>query len=383
MFNEARRAAWVEISLGNIRDNFRSLREHARGSEVIACVKADAYGHGIVKTAWELVKANTDYLGVATIDEAIAIRAAGIRAKIVLLSPVPRGNFRDALDLRLIPVITSLTDAGLLSEAAARFGGKERIPFFISLETGMGRLGFLPTAGAIADIIKIASLPGIELLGVFSHFATADEPDLTFSKKQLAAFNAFADRIYESGFVIKKRSIANSAGLIALPESRLDIVRPGVSLYGLYPSETMLNSYSKGENAIQLNPAMSVKANIVYIKNVPPGFPVSYGSRFVTTRDSLIASLPIGYGDGLSRNMTGKARVLVRGRYAPIIGTICMDQCMADVTDIPGVGEYGEVVIMGEQEGNTIPAEEIAANSGTNVYEAVCRFGQRLPRRYI
>ncbi|MCL1895178.1 MAG: alanine racemase [Clostridiales bacterium] len=377
MFNETRRAAWTEVSLRNIRANYLAIRALAPESEVIACIKADAYGHGIVKAAWEFVREGIEYLGVSTVDEAVALRAAGISTPIVMLSATPRGNMQDIIDLDLTPVITTLTDAELLSEAAVRNGAKKDIPFFVAIETGMGRLGFLPTPKAIDEIVALAGLPGLKMAGVHSHFATADEPSLAFAHAQIEAFSAFVTQLYEAGVIAGKRTMANSAAIMALPESHYEIVRPGIALYGLYPSDTM------DKNVVELKPAMSVKANIVYVKKMPPGFSISYGRRFVTRRESIIATLPIGYGDGLPRLMSGKGRVLVRGQYAPIVGTINMDQCMADVTDIPGVSEYDEAVIMGEQAGHRIAAEEIADKSDTCVYEVVCRFGQRLPKKYI
>ena len=367
----------MEVSLKNIIDNYRAIRELAPGCETISCIKGDAYGHGIVKTAWGLVREGTEYFGVATIEEAVALRSAGIRTKIVLLSATPRNNTKDIIDLRLIPVITTYTDAQLLSATAIRAEIKEEIPFFLALETGMGRLGFMPTLESIEDIVEITSLAGIRMLGIFSHFATADDPDQTFAKAQLEAFHDFDSALLEAGVDIKTRTMANSAATMTLPESRFGIIRPGIALYGLYPSESI------DKSIIQLKPAMSIKANIVYLKSVPPGFAVSYGRRFITGRNSLIATIPIGYADGLPRMTTGKARVIIKGQYAPIVGTICMDQCMVDVTDVKGVIEYDEVVLLGEQDGLTISAEEIAANSATIVYEVVSRFGQHLPRKYV
>ena len=402
MFNEARRAAWTEISTGNIRDNYHAIRALAPDSEMIACIKGDAYGHGIVKTARELVREGVEYLGVATIEEAAALRNAGILTSIVLLSPAPRGDVEDVVSLGLIPVITANEDAKLLSDAAVQFNVKEKIPFLAALETGMGRLGYMPAPESIDDIGALGALPGIRMLGIFSHFATADEPDLKYAQKQLEAFLAFDMNLKAAGVDTGKRTMANSAAIIALPESHFEIVRPGITLYGIKPSDSgtiyglprrarprdsmpggIPPAESFEEPCLDLKPAMSVKANIVFIKRVPPGFSVSYGRRYTTERESLIATLPIGYADGLPRAATGKARALVRGRYAPIVGTICMDLCMADVTDIPGVTEYDEVVLLGEQGENAITAEEIAVSSDTNSYEVVCRFGQRLPRIYV
>ena len=367
----------MEISLENIRNNYHALRDLAPGSETIVCMKADAYGHGVVKTAWEFVREGTEYLGVATIEEAVTLRSAGIRTKIVLLSATPRYNIKDIIDHRLIPVVSTYIDAKLLSDATQSSGQKEDVSFFVALETGMGRFGFMPTPEGVQDIIKTTSLPGIHMLGIFSHFATADEADLSYAKEQLELFKKFGDTLNEAGIDTGIRTMANSAAVMALPESHFDLIRPGIALYGLYPSEDM------DKSSLHLKPAMSIKANIVYLKTVPASFSVSYGRRFISSRESKIATIPIGYGDGLPRMTSGKARAIVRGQYVPIAGTICMDICMLDVTDVPDVCEYDEVVLLGEQEGLSITAEEIAANSSTNVYEVTCRFGQRLPRKYI
>jgi len=377
MYNDLQRAAWAEISLGNIRDNYHAIRALAKESEVIACIKSDAYGHGLVKVAWELVRDNVEYLGVATIEEALELRAAGINSEIVVLSAVPRGNTKDVLDLDLISVITTYEDARLLSETANQFQAKKALRCFIAIETGMGRLGFIPTPEALADIAAITSLPGIKIVGLFSHFAKADENDLSFANAQIDCFNEYCAHLSRAGIEAGKRTMANSAAIMALPNSHFEIVRPGIALYGLYPSESM------DKNILPLKPAMSIKANIVYLKKTPANFPVSYGSRFVTQRESLIATLPLGYGDGLPRHTKGNARVIVRGHIAPIIGTVCMDQCMADVTDVPGVSEYDEAIILGEQDGARITAEEIARDSDTISYEVVCRFGLRLPKKFI
>ena len=377
MHNEARRAAWVEISLGNIAENFNEIKRIAADSETICCIKADAYGHGIVKTGWELVKAGTDALGVATIEEALALRSAGIRKEIVLLSTVPRGNYKDVLDLNITPIITSLEDAQGLSATAVRFEPKNPIQYYVAVETGMGRLGFQYTEKDMADIVAISVLPHLSMKGIFSHFAAADEEDLTYSRNQLRIFDAFANQLAKAGLESCKKTIANSAGIMMLPESHFDVVRPGISLYGLYPSAAV------DKSRMALTPAMSVRANIVYLKRVPAGFSVSYGKHFTTTRESIIATVPLGYGDGMPRVLSNRGRVIVGGQFAPICGTICMDQFMVDVTDIPGVKEYDEITIMGAQDGLEIPAEEIAGLADTINYEITCRFSQRLPRIYV
>lgn len=377
MYNETRRAAWAEINLSSIIFNYSSLRTCAGNSKMIACIKADAYGHGAVKTAWELIKNGVEMLGVATLEEVVNLRTAGISKPIVLLGATPRGNVKDVIDLDVTPVITSLKDAKMLSEAIQRFSTKqENHQVFIALETGMGRLGFVHKPESIPDIIRISKLPGIKVKGIFSHFATADEADRTYTEYQLSNFHRFEDDLKNAGLDIGIRTIANSAGTINYPESHMEAVRPGVSLYGMYPGPEVDRS------KVELEPAMSVKANIVYLKKVPKGSSISYGRKFTTERESIIGTLPLGYADGLSRVLTGKSKVIVNGEYAPIVGSICMDQCMIDVTDIPGVKEYDEVVLMGKQGNKEISVDEIAEKTGTINYEVTCRFGQRLPKVY-
>jgi len=377
MFNETRRAAWTEIDLGNVVFNYSALRNLAGTAEVIACIKADAYGHGSVKIAWELIKTGVEMLGVATLEEAVQLRSIGIRTPIILLSTTPRSNVKDLMDLNVIPLITTLEDAKMFSEIIRKFSTRKiDYEVFIALETGMGRLGFTYEKSSIDEIIEISKLPGIKIKGIFSHLATADEKDRSYTGKQILRFNDFARDIRDAGFDVNYKTIVNSAGIINYPEAHFNAIRPGVSLFGMYPGPEVDRS------KIELEPAMSVKANIVYIKKLPPECGVSYGKKFVTERESIIGTLPLGYADGLPRILTGKGRVLVHGEYAPIVGAICMDQCMIDLTDIPGVKEYDEVVIMGKQGDKEITVDEIAEKSGTINYEVTCRFGQRMPKVY-
>ncbi|MDR0817742.1 MAG: alanine racemase [Clostridiales Family XIII bacterium] len=375
MFNEGRRAAWVEIRLPNIVDNFLELRRLSAGSAVIASVKADAYGHGAVKVSWELVKNGVDYLGVATIEEAVALRSAGIRVPIILYSLAPRGNAKDLLDLGITPVISTYDDAVILQEAINVFALKKTVPVFIAIETGMGRLGFLGTKESMEQISHISNMPNIKIQGLFSHLASADSEDETYTNGQIDAMRRFESALAEYGVAPSFCTMANSAAVIKYPQAHFEAVRPGIALYGIYPEASLAGS-------ISLEPAMSVRANIVFLKEVPAGFCVSYDMKWQAQRPSLIGTLPLGYADGLPRTLSGKGRVIVNGVYAPIVGNICMDQCMIDVTDVPGVTEYDEVVIMGTKGGLTISAEEIAEKTGTITYEVLTRFGQRLPKAY-
>ncbi|MCL2494019.1 MAG: alanine racemase [Clostridiales bacterium] len=380
MWGELKRAAWAEIDLAAIEHNFRALRALAPKSGFLCCVKADSYGHGAVPAARTLLSAGAESLGVATIEEAARLREAGISGPIVLLGATPRANAADILALGLTPVVTTPEDARLLSEASQNAAQNAPLSapvgIFLALETGMGRLGFLHEEAVLRDIQQVAALPGIHVWAFFSHFATAEEEDQSFALEQIERFDAFCAALRIRGVTAPVRTMANSAAILNFPQAQYELVRPGLALYGLYPAESL-------RAKIDLRPAMRVRASIVCLRKVPVGFSVSYGRRFTTGRESLIGTLPIGYADGLPRAASGSARALVRGRSVPIVGSVCMDQCMIDVTDVPGVREYDEATLIGEQDGETIALEEIAADSGTISYEAACRFGQRLPKVYL
>jgi len=376
MFNEGRRAAWLEIKLSRIIDNYNALRKLTAGCEILASVKADAYGHGATKIAWEYVKQGVDYLAVATIMEAVELRHAGIITPIVLLGATPRGNVKDVVDLGIVPVITTWEDAALLQDMAAASRPKKTIDVFIALETGMGRLGFMPTDFNFSRIADIAGMENLKIKGLFSHLAAADHPDDSYTLFQIEALQSFENTLTEYGVSPSYCCLANSAAIIKYPQSHFEGVRPGISLYGIYPDDI-------SKELIDLKPAMMVKADIVYLKTIPAGFSVSYGMTWTAERESVIGTIPIGYADGLPRMLSGRGRVIVNGSYAPIVGTICMDQCMIDLTDIPSVRDYNEVIIMGSQDKLSITAEEIAAQSNTIPYEVLTRFGQRLPKNYV
>ncbi|MDR0852387.1 MAG: alanine racemase, partial [Clostridiales Family XIII bacterium] len=259
MYNDTRRAAWVEIDLGKITDNYKALSGLAPGAKTIPCLKADAYGHGAIKVAWELIKAGADYIGVATLFEAVELRQAGIGKPIVLLGPTPRGNTRDVIDLNILSIITTYEDAWLLSETATRIAPGKTIDVFIALDTGMGRIGFLFTEKDLDQITQIAALPNLKITGLLSHFSAADEEDLSFSEYQLGRLKRFEEVLADRGIRPEMTTIANSAGIIHLPASHLSAIRPGISLYGFAPNEDI------PVQTITLEPAMQVKANIVFL----------------------------------------------------------------------------------------------------------------------
>jgi alanine racemase len=289
---------------------------------------------------------------------------------------VPRKNTKDIIDNRITPVVSSLIDAQLLSETAVRFEATKPIDIMIAVETGLNRVGFLSDEKSIDAIREISMLPGIRVAALFSHFATSEEEDRKYALKQFAEFKAFGEALRDAGVNPGVKTMSNSGGIALMPEAAFDFVRPGLALYGLYPSP------AAAKTDMDLRRVMSIKANIVLLRSVPAGSAVSYGRRFKTERQSNIAVLPLGYADGLPRSAVNALRVLVRGHYVPVVGSICMDQCMIDVTDVAGVREYDEVVVLGEQGGLSVTAEDIAEKAGTIPYEVLCRFGQRLPRIY-
>lgn len=377
MYKEAIRPAWAEIDLSNLDYNIKNIRAKVGSqSEIIGVVKADGYGHGSLQVAKVLQRNGIHTLAVATLSEAVALRKNGIRQDIVMLGLTPAMYADTLIEHDITPVICSASNAEAISLAAAKAG--KTVSGFVAVDTGMGRIGYLPEdPAAIGDIERIAALPCFKIKGLFSHFATADAADKTYAREQEKRFNTFYERLCEAGIDIPMRTMANSAAVMELPSAHFDAVRPGIILYGCYPSD------EADRSQLSIRPVMSVKANIVHLKKVPKGTTISYGQKYTAPRDSLIATLALGYADGYPRPYSSVGRVIVNGVFAPIAGNICMDQCMIDVTDVPDVKLGDEVIIMGSDGKNTILADEIGAATGTINYEIVCAFGQRLPKVYI
>jgi len=375
MYKEALRPVWAEINLSNLDYNIKQIKQKACGREIIGVVKADGYGHGAAAVSGVLLENGVKILAVATLREAISLRENGFVCPIVMLGITPE-LYADVLpEYDITPVTSSFENAFAISEAAKAAG--KVIEAFVAVDTGMGRIGFLPDDACVKDLKKISELSHLKIKGLFSHFATADERDKTYAKQQLSLYNRFYENLIREGITIPARTFANSAAIMELPLAHFDMVRPGIVLYGCYPSGEV------DKNQLSIKPVMSVKANIIHLKKVKSGFSVSYGRKFTTERESLIATLALGYADGYPRFLSGKGRVIVNGVYAPVAGNICMDQCMIDVTDVPGVKLGDEAVIMGSQGGLSILADEIGEKTGTINYEIVCAFGQRLPKVYI
>lgn len=375
MYKEALRPVWAEINLSNLDYNIKQIKQKVGDKEIIGVVKADGYGHGSIAVSNVLLENGVKSLAIATLQEAVTLREGGITCPIIMLGITPEMYADTLLEYDITPVTSSYQNAAAISEAGKAAG--KTIQALVALDTGMGRIGFLPDDDSIDEFKKIGTLSNLKVKGLFSHFATADEKDKTYTEQQLSHYNNIYEKLKQAGIAVPFRTLANSAAIMEIPAAYFDAVRPGIVLYGCYPSNEV------DKNQLSIKPVMSVKANIVHLKKVQPGFSVSYGRKFTTGRESLIATLALGYADGYPRFLSGKGRVIVNGVYAPIAGNICMDQCMIDVTDVPNVKLGDEVVIMGSEDGLTIPADEIGEKTGTINYEIVCAFGQRLPKIYV
>lgn len=375
MFKEAKRPVWAEINLSNLDYNIKQIKEKVGNKEIIGVVKADGYGHGALAVSQILLENGVTALAIATLQEAILLREGGITCPIIMLGLTPNLYVDILFEYDIIPVTASNNNAKAISDYAVHVN--KDIETFVAIDTGMGRIGFIPNDENLNEIIKIDKLPNLKIKGLFSHFATADERDKSYANDQLNKYEAFYKKLQDAGVNINYRTFANSAAIMEIPTAHFDAVRPGIILYGCYPSCEV------DKNQLSIKPVMSVKANIVYLKKVGPNFSVSYGRKYTTAKESLIATLALGYADGYPRFLSGKGRVIINGVYAPVVGNICMDQCMIDVTDVPNVKLGDEVVLMGRQGDLTILADEIGEKTGTINYEIVCAFGQRLPKVYV
>lgn len=370
------RPAWAEININALIHNMKEIRRvTSPNASIMAVVKANAYSHGTAQIAPYLLENGADRLAVAFLDEALELREEGVTAPILILGYTEPQHAEKLIRYDFSQMVFSYELAKALSDEAGRQGKLARI--HIKIDTGMGRIGFLPTEESLEDICRILALPHILFEGLCSHFATADEADKSYAHTQLARYNFMKDALAERGFVPTFYHIANSAAIIDMPEAHFDMVRPGIIMFGIYPSEDV------HKEVIHLMPTLSLKAHIVYIKTLPADSSVSYGRKYTTNSVRRIATLPIGYEDGYTRLYSNKAHVLVHGKRAPIVGSICMDQCMIDVTDIPEASVGDEVVLIGQQGEDAITPEELASHMGTISYEVLCMIGRRIPRVYI
>lgn len=374
--NEKYYRVQANVDLNAICHNMDEVRSKlTKETLLMAVVKADAYGHGAVPLARALVgRGKVDYFGVAIVEEACELRKAGIDLPILILGYTAMEQFEEVVKYDIIQTVFQYEMAEALSMEAKRQGKTAKI--HIKVDTGMSRIGFFDTGESVEDIKKIVSLKNIEIEGIFSHFACADETDHTVTKKQLRRYIEFIDRLEREQIFIPVKHIANSAGIIEFPEAYFNMVRCGIATYGIYPSH-MVN-----HQEIKLIPAMELKTHVAYVKDVEAGVGISYGATYITKSKMKVATIPVGYADGYSRNLSNYGKVIIHGQYAPIVGRICMDQFMADVTEIGDVKQGDVVTLLGRDGNASISAEELSEWSHSFPYELVCNVGKRIPRVY-
>ena len=367
----------AEINLDAVTHNLDVMRKNlAPDTPICAVIKADGYGHGAVPIAHHIEK-RTDIWGfaVATAEEGVTLRKAGIQKPILLLGYVFPESYEALLEFDLTGCIFEEESARLLSDAAAKCGKTAHV--HIAVDTGMSRIGF-QVCQQDADIVKtIAGLPNLSVDGLFSHFARCDETDLTPASVQFRRFCKFEKMLDESGVSIPIHHICNSAGIMRFREGNRDLVRAGITLYGLTPSTEIIDEV-KGIKSV-----MRITSHLSYVKTLPAGREISYGGTYRTTKETRVATIPVGYADGYPRLLSGKGEVLIGGKRAPILGRVCMDQFMADVTEIPSCRAGDEVVLLGEMGDERITAEELGHLSGRFNYELVCNVTKRVPRTYL
>jgi alanine racemase len=378
---------WAEIDLNAIANNVRELRRRTRPqASLMAVVKADGYGHGAAEVARTALANGAEWLGVARLPEAVALREAGLAAPMMVFGYTPPADAVRLIDYDLRQSVYSLDAARAYSAAAEMLGRKIRV--HLKVDTGMGRLGMMPAAPGgsnpgrsvdeafIRDATAVARLPGLELEGIFTHFAASDSADRSYARRQLALFIEVVSALRDNGIEFELRHAANSAAVIAMPESHLDLVRPGIALYGLRPSQEVDLA------GVFLKPAMALKTRIVHLKPVPAGTYISYGMTYRTPHPTVIATVPVGYADGFRRQFSSKGEMLVHGRRVPVVGRVCMDLTMLDVGAVPEARMEDEVVIFGRQGAESISADDLAHALGTINYEIVCDVTARVPRVY-
>ena len=373
------------VDLSAIAHNFR-LAVDLAGRPAIGIVKADAYGHGAIMVARTLVEAGAPLLAVALVEEGLELREAGLEVPILVLGAAYGDRFDLLIRHRLTPLVFTPEHVARLADAARAAG--VRASAHLKIDTGMGRTGIAPAElPALMDALR--SAPEVDLEGVCTHFANADLEPRATTEGQVRLFQEVSAALARAGLAPRLHHLANSAGTLDYPEARQDLTRPGIMVYGYLPFEGPSEPSAAARLAAErLKLALTWRSAITHVKTVAPGTPISYGGRWIAQRVSRIATLPVGYGDGYNRRLSGRpgfgcADVLVRGRRAPVAGTICMDMMMVDVTDAPGAGLGDEVVLLGTQGNLRIGADELAAKAGTISYEILCAIGKRVPRRYL
>ena len=374
---ESYQRVWAEVDLDAIWENMVHMKENiAENTKILAVIKTDGYGHGgvpIVKMLEQL-----DFMfgyAAATYEEAHVLREAGVKKPILILGYTFPYCYEELIREEIRPAVYRRDTVEELVAAAAKVGQKAKV--HIKVDTGMGRIGITPDEEGLEFVRFLMGHPELEVEGIFTHFAKSDEEDKTSAYHQLALFQNFIDRIQtELGLTIPVKHCSNSAAILEMPQANMDMVRAGITTYGMYPSEEV------SKDIVPLRAAMSLYSHIVYCKTIHAGQSVSYGGLFTAQKDTRVATIPVGYGDGYPRSLSGKGYVLIRGKKAPILGRVCMDQFMVDISEIPGVMEGDKVTLLGVDGTERITAEELGELSGRFNYEFVCDLGKRIPRVY-
>ncbi|TGE32877.1 alanine racemase [Desulfosporosinus sp. Sb-LF] len=362
---------WAEVNLQTLKENYFKLQAYTQ-SEMMPIVKADAYGHGVITVVKTLITCGAKRFGVALLEEALEIKAAFPELTVMVIGATEPDQSDILVREDIIPAIFQFVQAQALSEAAVKQNRTARL--HIKVDTGMSRIGFRETD--LAEILRIAALPNLLIEGIFTHFATSDQKDLSFAREQLKRFQSIYNKLKVGGLTIPIRHAANSAAILQFPESHFELVRPGIGLYGLAPSSQI------GGN-VGLEPVMSWKAKVSHLKTIKTGETVSYGRTFQAAYPTRVATIPMGYADGLRRSLSNHGEMLIQGRRAMVIGRICMDQTMLEVTKIKGVKVGDVVTILGKDGNEQITATEMADWIGTINYEVICGISKRVPRIYL
>lgn len=365
---------WAEIDLRAIRSNVAGIKRLiSPETQLMAVVKANAYGHGAVEVARVCLQEGATYLGVATPNEALFLREQGINAPILVLGYTPDTLVDLVVENQIETTVFNMDTALALSKAASNSNRSARL--HLKIDTGMGRIGFRPDDSSIELIREISLLPGIIVEGIFSHLATADHLDKSFARQQVKVFKSFVSKLEGAGISIPLKHLGNSAAIMEMPEAHFDMVRAGIITYGLYPSSEV------DKSKLELMPAMSLKSRVSYVKTISAGQSVSYGRTYISERETTVATVSIGYADGYSRLLSNRGWAMIKGQKAPLIGTVCMDQCMFDVSNIENVEAGDEVILFGKP-ADGITADDLADIIGTINYEIVCAPSSRVVRTY-
>lgn len=366
---------WAEINLDNFIYNINQIKKRAKNSEIIAVVKANAYGHGSIEISKTLVECDIKKLAVANIVEAIELRDNNIDIPIMILGLSEEYAIDSILKYNVEPTVSTLNFAKKLNEKAKSFN--QKINIHIAIDSGMGRIGFRNDNNSILEIVEISKLSNIHIESIYTHFSTADSKNKDYSLKQLSIYKEMLDTLEKLGVNIPKKNLSNSAAIIDIEDAHLDCVRPGIIQYGYYPSNEV------NKKALDLKPVLSWKSRILYLKEVEANEFIGYNKNFKTTKKTKIATIPVGYADGYSRDLSNKGKVIINGTFAPILGNVCMDQIMVDVSEVKDVATGDEVILLGSDGDVKFDAEDMANILNTISYEVLCLIGRRTPRIYI